>query len=140
MLDNSSSISSSSYEHGLFSAVWLMKHQYAPSFCTMLLALQFATAVLMPVILTVRACMCCFALSSKLTRESGTDFPIPMVPGTTDTETEKLIREKDEEVRHSPCQKPHEQTQHHEQHPEPEPRVDPPSEPPPSAEPHSKGS
>ncbi|XP_042605904.1 septin-4-like isoform X4 [Cyprinus carpio] len=77
---------------------------------------------------------------NKLTRESGTDFPIPMVPGATDTETEKLIREKDEEVRHSPCQKPHEQTQHHEQHPEPEPRVDPPSEPPPSAEPHSKGS
>ncbi|KAI4878176.1 hypothetical protein NFI96_011616 [Prochilodus magdalenae] len=35
----------------------------------------------------------------KLTRESGTDFPIPMVPGVTDTETEKLIREKDEELR-----------------------------------------
>uniref|UniRef100_A0A9J7YYR6 Septin n=1 Tax=Cyprinus carpio carpio TaxID=630221 RepID=A0A9J7YYR6_CYPCA len=36
---------------------------------------------------------------NKLTRESGTDFPIPMVPGVTDTETEKLIREKDEELR-----------------------------------------
>ncbi|KTF74430.1 hypothetical protein cypCar_00034481 [Cyprinus carpio] len=35
---------------------------------------------------------------NKLTRESGTDFPIPMVPGVTDTETEKLIREKDEEI------------------------------------------
>uniref|UniRef100_A0A8C8MG83 Septin-type G domain-containing protein n=1 Tax=Oncorhynchus tshawytscha TaxID=74940 RepID=A0A8C8MG83_ONCTS len=40
---------------------------------------------------------------NKLTRESGTDFPIPVIPSTTDTETEKLIREKDEEVqrRHS---------------------------------------
>ncbi|KAK2881626.1 hypothetical protein QQF64_008049 [Cirrhinus molitorella] len=36
---------------------------------------------------------------NKLTRESGTDFPIPMVPGVTDNETEKLIREKDEELR-----------------------------------------
>ncbi|XP_016341095.1 septin 4b isoform X3 [Sinocyclocheilus anshuiensis] len=36
---------------------------------------------------------------NKLTRESGTDFPIPMVPSVTDTETEKLIREKDEELR-----------------------------------------
>ncbi|XP_030633872.1 septin 4b [Chanos chanos] len=36
---------------------------------------------------------------NKLTRESGTDFPIPMVPGITDAETEKLIREKDEELR-----------------------------------------
>ncbi|XP_026189550.1 septin 4b isoform X2 [Mastacembelus armatus] len=35
---------------------------------------------------------------NKLTRESGTDFPIPVVPGVTD-ETEKLIREKDEELR-----------------------------------------
>ncbi|XP_039509996.1 septin-5-like isoform X1 [Pimephales promelas] len=35
---------------------------------------------------------------NKLTRESGTDFPIPMVPGVAD-ETEKLIREKDEELR-----------------------------------------
>ncbi|XP_051720024.1 septin 4b [Ctenopharyngodon idella] len=35
---------------------------------------------------------------NKLTRESGTDFPIPMVPSVTD-ETEKLIREKDEELR-----------------------------------------
>ncbi|XP_016383657.1 septin-5-like isoform X4 [Sinocyclocheilus rhinocerous] len=77
---------------------------------------------------------------NKLTRESGTDFPIPMVPGVTDTETEKLIREKDEEVRHSPSREPHEQTQHHEQHSEPEPRVDPHSDPPPSADPHSKGS
>uniref|UniRef100_A0A665VYW6 Septin n=1 Tax=Echeneis naucrates TaxID=173247 RepID=A0A665VYW6_ECHNA len=37
---------------------------------------------------------------NKLTRESGTDFPIPVVPGVTDSETEKLIREKDEEVQH----------------------------------------
>ncbi|XP_062408463.1 septin 4b isoform X1 [Sardina pilchardus] len=36
---------------------------------------------------------------NKLTRESGTDFPIPMVPGVADSETEKLIREKDEELR-----------------------------------------
>ncbi|XP_069040624.1 septin-5-like isoform X3 [Lepisosteus oculatus] len=36
---------------------------------------------------------------NKLTRESGTDFPIPVVPGVTDSETEKLIREKDEELR-----------------------------------------
>lgn len=38
---------------------------------------------------------------SKLTRESGTDFPIPAAPGVVDNETEKLIREKDEEVRHA---------------------------------------
>uniref|UniRef100_A0A8C6K5U0 Septin-type G domain-containing protein n=1 Tax=Nothobranchius furzeri TaxID=105023 RepID=A0A8C6K5U0_NOTFU len=38
---------------------------------------------------------------NKLTRESGTDFPIPMVPGVAESETEKLIREKDEEVRHA---------------------------------------
>ncbi|XP_015414572.1 PREDICTED: septin-4 isoform X1 [Myotis davidii] len=36
---------------------------------------------------------------SKLTRESGTDFPIPAVPPGTDPETERLIREKDEELR-----------------------------------------
>ncbi|XP_053176229.1 septin 4b [Scomber japonicus] len=36
---------------------------------------------------------------NKLTRESGTDFPIPMVPDMTDSDTEKLIREKDEELR-----------------------------------------
>uniref|UniRef100_A0A4W3I911 Septin n=1 Tax=Callorhinchus milii TaxID=7868 RepID=A0A4W3I911_CALMI len=36
---------------------------------------------------------------NKLTRESGTDFPIPLVPGLTDNETEKIIREKDEELR-----------------------------------------
>lgn len=82
--------------------------------------------------------MCCFAPSSKLTRESGTDFPIPMVPGVAD-ETEKLIREKDEEVRHSPCQDQHEheheQTPHHEQRLEPEPCVDAHSEPEPNAEP-----
>ncbi|XP_068172686.1 septin 4b isoform X2 [Antennarius striatus] len=41
---------------------------------------------------------------NKLTRESGTDFPIPAVPEVTmtrqqDNETEKLIREKDEELR-----------------------------------------
>lgn len=35
---------------------------------------------------------------SKLTRESGTDFPIPVIPPVADVETEKLIREKDEEV------------------------------------------
>lgn len=35
---------------------------------------------------------------SKLTRESGTDFPIPVIPPVPDAETEKLIREKDEEV------------------------------------------
>nr|XP_023508660.1 uncharacterized protein C17orf47 isoform X3 [Equus caballus] len=35
----------------------------------------------------------------KLTRESGTDFPIPAVPPGTDPETERLIREKDEELR-----------------------------------------
>nr|KAF6417088.1 hypothetical protein HJG59_016295 [Molossus molossus] len=36
---------------------------------------------------------------NKLTRESGTDFPIPAVPSGTDPETERLIREKDEELR-----------------------------------------
>ncbi|XP_069337224.1 septin-4 isoform X2 [Eulemur rufifrons] len=36
---------------------------------------------------------------NKLTRESGTDFPIPAAPPGTDPETEKLIREKDEELR-----------------------------------------
>ncbi|KAL0973154.1 hypothetical protein UPYG_G00199670 [Umbra pygmaea] len=36
---------------------------------------------------------------NKLTRQSGTDFPIPVIPGANDTETEKLIREKDEELR-----------------------------------------
>ncbi|MEQ2239376.1 Septin-4 [Ilyodon furcidens] len=36
---------------------------------------------------------------NKLTRESGTDFPIPMIPGASESETEKLIREKDEELR-----------------------------------------
>ncbi|XP_032471884.1 septin-4 isoform X6 [Phocoena sinus] len=36
---------------------------------------------------------------NKLTRESGTDFPIPAVPPVTDPETERLIREKDEELR-----------------------------------------
>ncbi|KAG7319600.1 hypothetical protein KOW79_016743 [Hemibagrus wyckioides] len=36
---------------------------------------------------------------NKLTRESGTDFPIPTAPNVSDTETEKLIREKDEELR-----------------------------------------
>lgn len=35
---------------------------------------------------------------SKLTRESGTDFPIPVISPVPDAETEKLIREKDEEV------------------------------------------
>nr|XP_014428416.1 septin-4-like isoform X3 [Pelodiscus sinensis] len=37
--------------------------------------------------------------SCKLTRESGTDFPIPVIPAGPDAETEKLIREKDEELR-----------------------------------------
>ncbi|XP_069390041.1 septin 4b isoform X2 [Paralichthys olivaceus] len=36
---------------------------------------------------------------NKLTRESGTDFPLPAVSGVADSETEKLIREKDEELR-----------------------------------------
>ncbi|GAA6082265.1 septin 4b isoform X1, partial [Tachysurus ichikawai] len=36
---------------------------------------------------------------NKLTRESGTDFPIPTATNVSDTETEKLIREKDEELR-----------------------------------------
>uniref|UniRef100_A0A8C4JHA7 Septin 4 n=8 Tax=Palaeognathae TaxID=8783 RepID=A0A8C4JHA7_DRONO len=36
---------------------------------------------------------------NKLTRESGTDFPIPVIPTVPDSETEKLIREKDEELR-----------------------------------------
>ncbi|KAM8853245.1 septin-5-like isoform 2-T2 [Synchiropus picturatus] len=36
---------------------------------------------------------------NKLTRESGTDFPIPAVADVKDSETEKLIREKDEELR-----------------------------------------
>uniref|UniRef100_A0A3Q3J1H6 Septin n=1 Tax=Monopterus albus TaxID=43700 RepID=A0A3Q3J1H6_MONAL len=35
----------------------------------------------------------------SMTRMSGTDFPIPVMPGVTDSETEKLIREKDEELR-----------------------------------------
>lgn len=47
-------------------------------------------------------------LCSKLTRESGTDFPI--IQGATESETEKLIREKDEEVRHAG----HESHQQHE--------------------------
>ncbi|PKK16764.1 hypothetical protein A306_00000293 [Columba livia] len=36
---------------------------------------------------------------NKLTRESGTDFPIPVISPVPDAETEKLIREKDEELR-----------------------------------------
>ncbi|XP_078404602.1 septin-5-like [Cetorhinus maximus] len=36
---------------------------------------------------------------NKLTRDSGTDFPIPIISGLTDNETEKIIREKDEELR-----------------------------------------
>uniref|UniRef100_A0A3Q3IQ07 Septin n=1 Tax=Monopterus albus TaxID=43700 RepID=A0A3Q3IQ07_MONAL len=35
----------------------------------------------------------------KERNRSGTDFPIPVMPGVTDSETEKLIREKDEELR-----------------------------------------
>uniref|UniRef100_A0A4W5PE44 Septin-type G domain-containing protein n=1 Tax=Hucho hucho TaxID=62062 RepID=A0A4W5PE44_9TELE len=53
---------------------------------------------------------------NKLTRESGTDFPIPVIPSSTDTETEKLIREKDEEVqrRHSEHEPEHEHS--HDEH------------------------
>uniref|UniRef100_A0A8I3VVW7 Septin-type G domain-containing protein n=1 Tax=Callithrix jacchus TaxID=9483 RepID=A0A8I3VVW7_CALJA len=36
---------------------------------------------------------------NKLTRESGTDFPIPAVPPWADPETEKLMREKNKELR-----------------------------------------
>ncbi|XP_063812241.1 septin-4-like isoform X3 [Pseudophryne corroboree] len=36
---------------------------------------------------------------NKLTRESGTDFPIPSVPPSPDHDTLRLIREKDEELR-----------------------------------------
>ncbi|KAM4699885.1 septin-5-like isoform 2-T2 [Discoglossus pictus] len=36
---------------------------------------------------------------NKLTRESGTDFPIPSVPPSPDHDTQRLIREKDEELR-----------------------------------------
>ncbi|XP_078535688.1 septin-4-like isoform X2 [Lissotriton helveticus] len=36
---------------------------------------------------------------NKLTRESGTDFPIPVIPGPEDRDTEQMIREKDEELR-----------------------------------------
>ncbi|KAJ1184968.1 hypothetical protein NDU88_001764 [Pleurodeles waltl] len=36
---------------------------------------------------------------NKLTRESGTDFPIPVIPCTEDRDTEQMIREKDEELR-----------------------------------------
>lgn len=79
-------------------------------------------------------------LSSKLTRESGTDFPIPMVPGVPDNETEKLIREKDEEVHRSRCPDEHEQTLHHESHLDPKPWVDPHTEPEPDADPQPKGS
>lgn len=49
----------------------------------------------------LNSCLQPVSLCSKLTRESGTDFPIPVVPDVTDSETEKLIREKDEEVRHA---------------------------------------
>ncbi|XP_032365098.1 septin 4b isoform X2 [Etheostoma spectabile] len=48
---------------------------------------------------------------NKLTRESGTDFPIPVGPGVADSDTEKLIREKDEEVRRA-----HHQPDSHHQH------------------------
>lgn len=49
---------------------------------------------------------------SKLTRESGTDFPIPALSGATD-ETEKLIREKDEEVRNPECRAEAQQRRRH---------------------------
>lgn len=73
---------------------------------------------------------------SKLTRESGTDFPIPAIPAVADNETEKLIREKDEEVRHADhrADSHHQHDADHEseydcdhpQHPEPPPRLDSP--------------
>ncbi|KAG7221053.1 hypothetical protein INR49_017708 [Caranx melampygus] len=53
---------------------------------------------------------------NKLTRESGTDFPIPVVPGVTDSETEKLIREKDEEVQHADHEPESHQCQHGHDH------------------------
>ncbi|XP_056296912.1 septin 4b isoform X2 [Pseudoliparis swirei] len=46
---------------------------------------------------------------NKLTRESGTDFPLPAAPGE---ETEKLIREKDEEVRHADRRPPDTRREH----------------------------
>uniref|UniRef100_A0A6I8S2T6 Septin n=1 Tax=Xenopus tropicalis TaxID=8364 RepID=A0A6I8S2T6_XENTR len=42
---------------------------------------------------------CIQNLTHKLTRESGTDFPIPSMPPSPDHETQRLIREKDEELR-----------------------------------------
>ncbi|XP_036006195.1 septin 4b isoform X2 [Fundulus heteroclitus] len=69
---------------------------------------------------------------NKLTRESGTDFPIPTSPSASESETEKLIREKDEEVRNAA----HEQ----ESHPDPEHQSQPDSEHQEPSEPrHSKG-
>ena len=59
---------------------------------------------------------------SKLTRESGTDFPIPPVGGGVDGETEKLIREKDEEVQNTALRT--DTQQHH----EPEPQAQCPSD------------
>ncbi|KAJ3589978.1 hypothetical protein NHX12_007935 [Muraenolepis orangiensis] len=58
---------------------------------------------------------------NKLTRESGTDFPIPPAGGGLDSETEKLIREKDEEVQNAARQR---DTPHH-RHGEPEPKPRP---------------
>ncbi|XP_069470899.1 septin-4-like isoform X2 [Ambystoma mexicanum] len=39
---------------------------------------------------------------NKLTRESGTDFPIPEIPSAVDRDAEQMIREKDEESTLSP--------------------------------------
>ncbi|XP_040035725.2 septin 4b isoform X1 [Gasterosteus aculeatus] len=72
---------------------------------------------------------------NKLTRESGTDFPIPVVPAVGD-ETEKLIREKDEEVRHAEQQRDSHSQHEHEceqsaaphENPEPPPRAETPSD------------
>lgn len=69
-------------------------------------------------------------LRSKLTRESGTDFPIPVVPGVTESETEKLIREKDEEVRQadheleSHDQHDHEHESEHHEHSDAQPSAE----------------
>lgn len=46
-------------------------------------------------------CVSLLHLSSKLTQDNRIESPIPILPlPTPDTETEKLIKMKDEEVRH----------------------------------------
>ncbi|XP_041732314.1 septin-5 isoform X1 [Coregonus clupeaformis] len=70
---------------------------------------------------------------NKLTRESGTDFPIPVIPSTTDTET--LIREKDEEVQRRHSEHEPEHGHGHNEHSDPplerhsDPGLDPGPEP-----------